>query len=147
MNRIALLFFLTFFFYQCEIPHADLSEYHKEKESQKMVSYKDVEGKVLTKAKEKGNRIADKLELNINIDSLAKAEAVTIKIYDDNHKSVFEKENMIYEAFKYNVANGIQQKTNGQLIGNIYIWNKAIIKEGKLNGMWSIQINIKDITF
>ncbi len=143
MKNIFFLLLISILFFQCDPPHADLTEYKKEKE--RRTPKKISKGDLMLVAQQKAQEILPKLTLDQNIDSLAKAHSASIKKILVGDSSDIQKENMILGAYVYNAEHGIPLKENEQLIDYLYLYNSPIMKEDVMLGLWSIRINLFDL--
>jgi len=143
MKKIYFLFMVSFLFFQCDPPHADLTAYKLEKEKKELKKISKADLMVL--AQQKINVVLPKLESGGNIDSLAKTHHLRIKKILVGDSSDIQKENMILAAYVYNSENNIPFIANEQLIDNLYLYNSPITKEKSLLGLWSIRINLFEL--
>jgi len=143
MKQPYLFLFISFLLFQCDPPHADLTEYQKEKESRKIQRIS--KGDLMTLASKKAALIVEQLNFKTNIDSLAIANNLVIQQIGIEDSSDILKENMIMDAYEYNVIKGLPLRDNEQLIENTYLLNRPIVSNDSLKGMWSIRINLFDL--
>ena len=143
MFRSFFLIFICFFIVQCEPPHADLTKYREEKKKRELK--KISQGDLMNLANKKANNVVKLLSLDANIDSLAIANKLVIKKILLGDSSDILKENIIMDAYAYNVENIKLLKDNEQLIDDVYLYNRPIISEDSLLGLWSISINLYDL--
>jgi len=143
MKNIFFLLLMGFLFFQCDPPHADLTEYKKEKERREVKKISKAE--LMLAAQKKVQAILPQLRLDENIDSLAISHSASIKKILVGDSSDIQKENMILGAYTYNAEHGIPLKENEQLIDYLYLYNSPIMKEDTMLGLWSIRINLFDL--
>lgn len=74
-----------------------------------------------------------------------KAEIKKIIFSDLQAKNLKDQEKEIFEAYQYNIASGLKVDDNVQLLDNYIFYAAPILKEGELNGMWSVYFDKREL--
>lgn len=153
----------------CDTPDSDLNSDTLQSEMNNRQIRRISEGTIMETAFKKGKKMIDTLEsvgekkkkvsdslaqtyrfgdLQPIVDDLQqknKAEIKKILVSDLETSNVRELEKEVFEAYQYNIVNGLKVEDNVQLLDSQIFYSAPIVEKGELTGMWSIYFDKKEL--